>query len=193
MEGIIIIAILYFIFKSIAQKGKANWNMAKERSSTGGAVQTSDVQQKAPKTRNAQPQRKAATQSTPTQMNAAVEHRTIAPTVKVDSQLSAYATNIGANPLTSRVSPEGRASNEGTGSSEGTPYMQNFISTEGSAASELSLEQSRDHMQSAYTIDTADNDALQVLPNHWSGNDIVRAVVMSEILKRPQGRSDYRG
>ncbi|NLI22836.1 MAG: hypothetical protein GX418_14980, partial [Clostridiales bacterium] len=160
-----------FLFRSVAKKGRESWNNAKRQTTA------------------AQP--------------AATKPKRVAPIPQVKPWQPTTSGSLSSSQLTSME--EGRSNYspirssletnrmdiEGTGSLGGAT-KEGAPSTEGMSSMQR-------EPGASYIVGPADYRSAQpaetsrILPLEWDGNALVRAVVMNEILNRPQGWSQDNG
>lgn len=180
MEGLIVLAVLYFLFRAIARKGRevtanANrGNRAPVTAATPGKPQNQPVrpasptpprpaaprptQRTVPATR---PRMQTALENASTEGEAA--YKPIQPSVRLNATLGPYAGSLGDTPM------EGLPSSEGTDTCDPT------------------LEHGRTFTPrvAAYAMG-AERPTEPVLPEAWNAKALVQGVVMQEILNRPR-------
>ena len=175
MEGLIVLAVLYFLFRAIARKGRevtANAN----RDSRAPVTATTPGKPRSQLGKPASPTPPRPTQrSLPTTKlrmqtmleNASTEgdaaYKPIQPSVRLNATLGPYAGSLGDTPM------EGLPSSEGTDTCDPT------------------LEHGRTFTPrvAAYAMG-AERPTEPVLPEAWNAKALVQGVVMQEILNRPR-------
>lgn len=186
MEGLIVLAVLYFLFRAIARKGSegaANarrGNGAPMTAASPGNPQSPPVRHINPSTPRPAAPRPAqrAIPTTRPRMQTALEnastegepaYKPIQPSVRLNATLGPYTGSLGASPM------EGLPSSEGTDTCDPT------------------LEHGRTFTPhvAAYAIG-GEQASEAVLPEVWNAKSLVQGVVMQEILNRPRtGRKSY--
>ena len=177
MEGLVVMGILYLVFKSLIKRAKT---VQQQFGATkpAGAETTAATQAKKPQVSQsvktqARPKAPAAPRPAESTEGEAV-YRPIQPMVQVSPKREVPQGSLFA------PEPEGRASSEGVGSGEGTDTC------------EPSLGHSRITPRLVYATRQAE-PAMDVLPASWNGETVVQAVVMNEIFNRREGWSKRNG
>lgn len=180
MEGILVLAILYFVFKALAKKGGELLNGS--RRPEGAAEETRDPSAQS-SARPAATQRTQRTQPQSAQMRPApradrapegsVAYSVITPNVQVGRAQEPYSGSMGS------LTQEGRASREGGASQEGM--------------ADNSPGKLRRSQETAAAALIPEDTLIQVLPPTLGANQLVQGFVMGEILGRPRKWSDHRG
>ena len=178
MEGLLIVVVLYFFFKAIAKRGKGSWQSFKQ------ALEESDAEQpSAPRTpmQNEHAHREHIKQHRPAERKTDTvssrlmpknrgegsstegeeKYQPIRPTLVPNNILRNYTGSLGA------ATGEGRLSGEGM--ETGGPLA---------ASSRATVDKPAQAVQ-AVTVPT-----VRVLPDGWSGDTAVQAVVLNEIFNR---------
>lgn len=172
MDGLIILAVIFLIFRAVTQKmrqvnANAQPSVNQTRRSDEAHKPTTPVNRNV---RDAQPQKRATMVSSMKGEGEAV-FVPIKPTVTVDNVRRTYAGSMGSTG-NEGVSLPGMQSSEGVATCQGMdtcdPALLNGRSQVGVTA------QAQE-----------EPPALQVLPEYWTEDELVRGFVMSEILKRP--------
>ncbi len=187
MEGIIIAAILWLVFRAIGRKAREMQGTAGSRQPGQTAGQTQQ-RQPAPQQRQPAPQRRDAPErsmraaplgSSAAQGEGEAAYRTIRPTVQADNVMSDYAGSLEGG---TREGIAARAA-----SAEGAP------SSEGEDTRDLALDHARAQSMQAYAIHSGESEAQTLLPLHWTGDELVRGFVFSEILAKPRNWGEHHG
>ena len=186
MEGIIIIAVLYLVFKAIAKRSKAVWDTEAEQTKEPAVTQTS---QPGPIKFSRQPfaaqQRPQAQRQTPPPPSPSPgegsARRPMTPNVQVDNTRKPYVGSMGIAMVEGRLAADSTLSTEGRASSEGESTYSN------------SMANTYNEARLAYQLDQPESSAESILPVSFGANDMIRAVVMSEILAKPYQWSDTNG
>jgi hypothetical protein len=196
VEGIIILLILYFVFKKIAQRGKqiiGKTDAANQGNPSPTRVQTvREPQIIHRKPVNVIPP-KAQTMMSQTQSN---EHyQPIQPMISLGGNLHPYSGSLSAVSTEGSASPAGIASEEGTAIPTVTANLEGSVATEGAVSDEGgkmlpdSLLSSGNH---AYAF-TENEQVCAVIPAEWNRDAFVQGIVMKEILDRPRRRGYSHG
>ena len=178
MDGLIILGVILLIFRAITQKAKQfseNAQKADEHPRKGNDA-TKHISQTARMAREQQPPRRSAAASPPDGEGSA-HYEPITPTVAVDNIYRSYSGSLGN---TTREGAASVAAKSGEGDASG----------EGRDASDASMRNDRIQMSLSLSLQE-EQPAMQVLPENWIEEDLVRGFVMSEIFKRPHGWSGW--
>lgn len=176
MESIIILAVLYFVFKSLTKKGNNVWNTLKTKIEEASDAQTGQTARpNTPVTRRhaerkAEPFNPIATKTN----ESGAAYVPIQPTIRANNAQYADSGSM------STLSQEGARSAEGTNSAEGTQ-------TQGDPGKRLSAT------ATVYAIGEAENTSVPILPAHWNTNAMAQAAVLSIVLERPRKWGDRIG
>jgi hypothetical protein len=187
VEGIIFLAVIYFIFSAIVKKSKkAGWDSNRTQGNSG-------VNRAAPETvRVTKPSRKSAPQSAPmsvfTPLSPVREsYQPITSTLRVGETLEAYTGSLGGQSTEGKASAEGKTSADGKVIPEGETSSEGGVSTEGGEVFDYETIYGERAGTAAYAA-AKNETTLRVLPEHWDQNALTQAVVMHEILASPKGR-----
>ncbi len=193
MEGIFVMLALYLLFRAFAKKGRSVISSAQRQIGTN-IERTADeptsveatpqapvnapftTQQKLDAQRRQQEERKQ-----PVQRLESMQRQKLQTTLRAESVRDAYTGSLGA------PSKEGKPSTEGGATLEGTPSVEGKDIRDPAFAN-ASVPSA---LQSA--LAPMGTPELSVLPLAWNGSELVRAVVMSEVLGKPGKWSDYHG
>lgn len=180
MEGLIVLAVLYFLFRAIARKGREVAGTARRDSgapmtaATPGKPQNQPVRHASTATPRPEAPRpvQRAIPATKPRMQTALEnastegeaaYKPIQPSVRLNATLGPYTGSMGATPM------------------EGLPSL------EGSDTCDPSLEHGRTFTPRVAAYATGEQRPTEpVLPEAWNAKALVQGVVMQEILNRPR-------
>ena len=182
MEGLIFIIILYFVFKAVVKKRKET---VEQQDRTGGSAGTAaqPARTRQPKARKETPKPAPAPTFAPHEPRQ--PYQPIRPSLET-SEFENYTGSLGGLSAEGSASAEGRLSAEGLASAEGTTTTQG-----GEVFTPEELIGDR-QAAAAYAI-TQNGTGVNVLPESWTRNALLQAVVMHEILEPPRGRRGYHG
>ena len=162
MESIIVLAIIYFVFKSFAKKGGNFWNTVKAKIDEVTEAQTSPpVRQNATKTRSAQRKPAAAQPEQRPTTEGSAAYVPIQPTIRANNE------QFGSQGSMNVMSPEGTRSLEGMDTGNVLP------------------NQMRASSLAAYALDEPQTAGAPILPALWNVNTMAQAVVLSIVLEKP--------
>jgi hypothetical protein len=192
MDGILILLGLFVLFRVLARKGRTAANTAKQNTEddsvkrSGMAPQSTSFH-KYPTAPFTTEQKRKATQkqepayALPTQRLENVQRQTITTSLLKDVMRDAYSGSLNAT------------ASEGTASQEGETFTQGMASKEGTDTREpvSGLTQIGIPLSSAHPAQATEEHGI--LPVSWSGQELVRSFVVSEILGKPGKWSDYHG
>ncbi len=185
MDGIIILVIIYFIFRAIVKR--VRMPMGKTTQPTAGT----NVQQPA---KNADDDirwsqtRKKTKAMTPPPADNTMSRMPLKPVEPYRPIQSSLQRDMMANRYTGSL---GSFNGEGSISHEGFPSAEGYFSTEGTVSLEGGEVFTQDVLYAAQPEQAM--KPAQVLPTAWNRNALVQAVVMNEILTRPRPRRGYHG
>jgi len=176
LDGLIILAVILLIFRAITQKAKQFSENAQKpvEQPRKGNDKPKHIPQTARMAREQQPPRRSVV-APPPDGEGNAHYVPITPTVAVDNIYRAYSGSMGNGPMEGSAvaaakNGEGAASGEGTDT--GDPSLRH------------------DRIRTSLTVSSQEEQpAMQVLPEHWTEDDLVRGLVMSEIFKHPHGWS----
>ena len=161
MESIVILAIIYFVFKAMTKKGGNVWDAVKAKIDAATDTQTNQhVSQHPPKVKRTAPTPEKIRQAQSGAEGSAV-YVPIKPTIQANNAQYTDQGSMGA------VTQEGTSSYEGMGTGNAVPNQMK--------ASSLT----------AYALDEPIRESMPVLPLQWNGNTMAQAVVLSIVLERP--------
>ncbi|MEA4928850.1 MAG: hypothetical protein VB104_09255 [Candidatus Limiplasma sp.] len=175
MEGLIVLAVLYFLFRAIARKGREVTANVRRGNEAPMSAATPVKPQSAPVKRANPPAPRPTQRALPTtkpRMQTALEnastegeaaYKPIQPSVRLNATLGPYTGSMGATPM------------------EGLPSM------EGSDTCDPSLEHGRTFTPRVAAYAMGEQQPTEpVLPEAWNAKALVQGVVMQEILNRPR-------
>ena len=174
MEGLVVLAVLYFVFRAIARKGREVADSVRRGNGAPVSAAPPAKPQSAPVKRAIPPTPRPTQRALPTtkpRMQTALEnastegeaaYKPIQPSVQLNATLGPYTGSLGASPM------------------EGLPSM------EGSDTCDPTLEHGRTFTPhvAAYAMG-GEGTSEPVLPEAWNAKALVQGVVMQEILNRP--------
>ncbi len=191
MEGIIFLAVLYFIIAAIVRKSKeAGWKPNFKNTNADPDARHANGSHVQHAKRRAEPGRPAPTRMVPTPRTQE-PYQPIQSMLVHSDRLYDYTGSLGAQTGEGSLSTEGNASPTGSLSAAGL--------TEGASAGQGGEVFTPDVLAeyqrpTLYAYQTVQNGAdIRVLPGEWNRDELVRAVVMNEILQPPRGRRYNHG
>ena len=174
MEGLIIMAVLFFFLKSIGQRAKEVQTARQNNKAQNVTVN----RQAPPMSKAAQPQQKpplAAWRRDVAATEGESSYQLVTPSIQVTDMRKPYTGSLNVPTAGSIASTSTPATGEGSASAEGSDTC------------EPSLAHDRVTPFEPYKLGNEDAPSMEILPEQWDNTTFVRAVVMNEVLNRPRG------